>query len=117
VKVDAVREYGAEVDLIDVNKKSRLDRLTELSRQFPDAYVASPYDDPFVIEGNASLASELVDLGLDLDYIIAPIGGGGLTSGLVKGIEKAGGKTEVLAAEPLWSNDAAQSFRAGHVVT
>jgi threonine dehydratase len=117
IKVDAVREYGAEVDLVDVKKKSRLDRLAELSRQFPDAYVASPYDDPFVIEGNASLASELVDLGLELDYIIAPIGGGGLTSGLVMGIEKAGGKTEVLAAEPLLSNDAAQSFRAGHVVT
>lgn len=117
IKVDAVREYGAEVDLVDVKKKSRLDRLAELARQFPDAYVASPYDDPFVIEGNASLATELIDLGLELDYIIAPIGGGGLTSGLVKGIEKSGGKTEVLAAEPLLSNDAAQSFRAGHVVT
>lgn len=117
IKVDAVREYGAEVDLVDVKKKSRLDRLAELARQFPDAYVASPYDDPFVIEGNASLATELVDLGLELDYIIAPIGGGGLTSGLVKGIESSGGKTEVLAAEPLLSNDAAQSFRAGHVVT
>jgi len=117
IKVDAVREYGAEVDLVDLTKKSRLDRLGELAQQYPEAYVASPYDDPFVIEGNAGLAKELFALGLDFDYIIAPIGGGGLTSGLVKGVESNGGKTEVLAAEPALSNDAAQSFRAGHIVS
>lgn len=116
IKVDAVREYGAEVDLVDVSKKSRLERLGELAKQYPEAYVASPYDDHLVIEGNSSLADELFALGLDLDFIIAPIGGGGLTSGLVKGAERSGGKTQVLAAEPLLSNDAAESFRAGRLV-
>ena len=116
VKVDAVREYGAEVDLLDVRKKGRLERLTELARAYPDAYVASPYDDPLVIDGNATLAEELFALGLELDFIIAPIGGGGLTAGLVKAVEASGKKTKVLAAEPLLANDAAQSFRAGHIV-
>lgn len=116
IKVDAVREYGAEVDLVDLKKKGRLERLGELARQFPEAYVASPYDDPFVIEGNAGLATELFALGLELDAIIAPIGGGGLTSGLVKAVERSGKKTEVFAAEPLLANDAAESFRAGHIV-
>ncbi len=117
VKVDAVREFGAEVDLVDVRKKSRLDRLRELAAQFPEAYVASPYDDDFVIDGNASLGKELLALGLDLDFIIAPIGGGGLTSGIVKAIAARKKKTKVIAAEPLLSNDAAQSFRAGHIVS
>ena len=116
VKVDAVREYGAEVDLVDVKTKGRLERLGELAKQYPAAYVASPYDDPFVIDGNAGLATELFALGLDLDFIIAPIGGGGLTSGLVKAVERSGRKTQVLAAEPLLANDAAESFRAGHIV-
>ena len=116
IKVDAVREYGAEVDLVDLKKKGRLERLAELAREFPDAYVASPYDDPLVIEGNAGLADELFALGLELDFIIAPIGGGGLTSGLVKAVERSGKKIQVLAAEPTLSNDAAQSFRAGHIV-
>jgi len=115
-KVDAVREYGAEVDLVDVKKKGRLERLGELAKEFPDAYVASPYDDALVIEGNATLATELFELDLDLDFIIAPIGGGGLTSGLVKAVERSGKKIDVLAAEPLLSNDAAESFRAGHIV-
>ena len=75
IKVDAVREYGAEVDLVDLKKQGRLDRLAVLAKQFPEAYVASPYDDSLVIEGNASLATELLALDLDLDFIIAPIGG------------------------------------------
>jgi threonine dehydratase len=117
IKVDAVREYGAEVDLVDVKKKGRLERLAELAKQYPAAYVGSPYDDPLVIEGNASLATELLALGLDLDFIIAPIGGGGLTSGLVKAVERSGTRTSVLAAEPLLSNDAAESFRAGQLTS
>jgi threonine dehydratase len=116
IKVDAVREYGATVDLVDVKVKGRLERLRELAREFPAAYVASPYDDPLVIEGNAGLANELFALGLDLDFIIAPIGGGGLTSGLVSAVRKSNSRTKVLAAEPLLANDAAQSLRAGHIV-
>jgi threonine dehydratase len=116
IKVDAVREYGAEVDLVDVKKKGRLERLAELAAEFPDAYVASPYDDPLVIEGNGTLADELFALDLELDYIIAPIGGGGLTSGLVQAVERSGKNIQVLAAEPALSNDAAQSIRAGHIV-
>ncbi|HWL39313.1 MAG TPA: threonine/serine dehydratase [Gemmatimonadaceae bacterium] len=117
IKVDAVREYGAEVDLVDVRVKGRLERLAELARDFPAAYVASPYDDPLVIEGNAGLARELFALGLDLDFIIAPIGGGGLTSGLVKAVRQSGSRTRILAAEPTLANDAAESFRAGHIVS
>lgn len=117
IKIDAVREYGAEVDLIDVTKTKRLDRLAELAKKYPDAYVASPYDDPLVIEGNAGLADELFALDLDLDFIIAPIGGGGLTSGLVKAVERSGKKTKVLAAEPALANDAAESLRLGHLVS
>jgi threo-3-hydroxy-L-aspartate ammonia-lyase len=117
VKVNAVREYGGEVDLVDVRKQGRLERLRELAAQFPDAYVASPYDDDFVIDGNASLGKELLALGLDLDIIIAPIGGGGLTSGLVKAARGRKKKVKIVGAEPLLSNDAAQSFRAGEIVS
>lgn len=116
VKVNAVKEYGGEVDLVDTEKKGRLERVRELAKSFPDAYVASPYDDRFVIEGNAGLGKELFALGLVLDFIVAPIGGGGLTSGLVDAVKKSGKQTQVLAAEPLLANDAAESFRAGRLV-
>jgi threonine dehydratase len=114
VKVEAVRSYGATVDLVDTTRVSRAERITQLSAQYPDAYVASPYDDPFVIEGNASLGAELA--ALNADVILAPIGGGGLTSGLITGLRRAGAGTPVLAAEPAVANDAARSLRAGTVV-
>src|SRR5207249_7689804 len=51
-KVDAVREFGGEVELIDVTRITRAARVGELSAMHRDAYIASPYDDPLVIEGN-----------------------------------------------------------------
>ena len=116
VKIDAVREYGGTVDLIDVRVKGRAKRVTELATQHPEAYIASAYDDPLVIDGNASLGAELAALNRQFDFIVAPIGGGGLTSGIIKGLREAGSTTQVIAAEPLLANDAARSLRAGHIV-
>jgi len=117
VKVDAVREYGGVTDLIDVREISRAERVKALAAEHPDAYVASAYDDPLVIEGNASLGREIAGLHREFDFVVAPIGGGGLTSGLIQGIRQAGKPIRVIAAEPLLANDAARSLRSGHIVT
>ena len=116
VKIDAVREYGGTVDLIDVRVKGRAERVSELAAQHPEAYIASAYDDPLVIDGNASLGAELAARQRQFDFIIAPIGGGGLTSGIIKGLRAAGSSAQVIAAEPLLGNDAARSLRAGHII-
>ncbi|MCH7766633.1 MAG: threonine/serine dehydratase, partial [Acidobacteria bacterium] len=116
VKVDAVREYGGRVELTDVRVKSREERVQELAREHPQAYVASAFDDPLVIEGNASLGAELAACGLSFDAVIAPVGGGGLSSGIITGLRAAGKDTPVYAAEPLLANDAARSLRAGRIV-
>jgi threonine dehydratase len=116
VKIEAVREYGGEVDLIEVNTISRAARVKQLARDHTDAYVASAYDDPLVIEGNASLGEELASLDCRFDFIVAPVGGGGLTSGIIKGVRSAGRSIEVIGAEPLLANDAARSLREGHIV-
>jgi threo-3-hydroxy-L-aspartate ammonia-lyase len=116
VKIDAVLEYGGVVDLIDVNEKSRAARVAELASESPDAYVASAYDDPLVIEGNASLGNEIAALDRQIDIVVAPVGGGGLTSGIIKGIRASDRNTKVMGAEPLMANDAARSLRAGHIV-
>jgi threonine dehydratase len=116
VKIDAVREYGGEVDLIDVNQTSRAARVAELAAASPDAYLASAYDDPLVIGGNASLGEEIAAFARAIDVVVAPVGGGGLTSGLITGIRASRRDIQVLGAEPLLANDAARSLRAGHIV-
>jgi threonine dehydratase len=115
-KIDAVREYGGRVDLIDVAQVQRSERVAELAATDPEAYVASAYDDPLVIGGNASLGQEIHELRLRCDAVLAPVGGGGLTAGLVQGLREKGGQVEVWGAEPLMANDAARSLRSGELV-
>ncbi len=117
VKVDAVREYGGQVDLVDVREKSRDERVRELADEHPDAYIASAFDDPLVIQGNATLGVELTALNREFDFIVAPVGGGGLCSGIITGVRGMGKKTRVVGAEPLLANDAARSLRAGRIVS
>ena len=114
VKIDAVRGYGATVDLVDTAKVGRSERVAQLSEQMPAAYVASAYDDKYVIEGNATIGDELARA--DFDAVITPVGGGGLISGIVTGLCRSGSRTEVIGAEPLLGNDAARSLRAGRIV-
>jgi len=114
VKIDAVRSFGATVDLIDVKKVGRSERIAQLAAEMPNAYFASPYDDAFVIEGNASLGDELA--AKDFDAVIAPVGGGGLVSGLITGLRRNESSARVIGAEPLLANDVARSLKAGEIV-
>lgn len=115
VKIEAVRGFGATVDLIDVKSISRLQRIAELREKLPGAYVASPYDDELVIDGNSTLGDELA--GYNFDAVIVPIGGGGLISGISRAFARKTLMTEVLGAEPLLGNDAARSLNAGRLIT
>lgn len=111
-KIAAVRGYGGQVEFVDIESKSRATRVKEIAREHPDAFVASAYDAPLVIEGNSSLGKELQTL-RPLDMVIVPVGGGGLISGVVKGLGDPG--VAVVGAEPLVANDAARSLRAGKI--
>ncbi len=114
VKIDAVRSYGATVDLVDTAKVGRNERVAQLAAKMPGAYVASAYDDDHVIDGNSSLGNEIAALGLDV--VISPVGGGGLISGISKGLCRNGSTAELFGAEPLLGNDAARSLRAGRII-
>jgi len=117
VKIDAVQEFGGQVDLIDLAQISRAARVRELAALQPDAYVASPYDDPLVIAGNATLGEEIARASKTFDAVVAPVGGGGLTAGLIQGLHSNGSFAKVYGAEPQLANDAARSLRTGRLLT
>ena len=114
VKIEAVRGYGATVDLIDTTKIGRNERVAQLAEQMPDAYFASAYDDKLVIEGNSSLGDELA--AHDFDVVITAVGGGGLVSGLITGMARNRKAAKIFGAEPELGNDASRSLQAGHIV-
>lgn len=115
VKIDAVRGYGATVDLIDTTWVGRNERAAQLRAEMPQAYYASPYDDQFVIDGNSTLAEEMMSK-YDFDSIISPVGGGGLISGITLGYGRNHKQIQIFGAEPLLANDAARSLRAGELI-
>lgn len=116
VKVEAVRDYGATVDLINVREISRSERVRQLAGESGEAYIASAYDDPLVIEGNESLGNELIALGRRFDAIVVPVGGGGLIGGISQSVARAKCATRVFGAEPALGNDAARSLHEGRLI-
>ena len=75
-----------------------------------------PYDDARTIAGQGTCALELLEQAPDLDFVIAPVGGGGLLSGTAITVKSLAPKTTVLGAEPEMANDALLSLRAGTIV-
>ena len=111
VKIESVRSYGATVELVDTSRTTRLARLEELRKTLPDAQVVSAYDDHQVIAGNATLGAEILED--PPEYIVVPVGGGGLSSGIVRARDHLGGMCQIVGAEPALANDAARALAAG----
>ena len=116
VKVDAVRAQHAEVDLVDTAVVSRMARVGQLMEANPGAFYAPAYDDTRVVAGNSTLGREILDGQRDLDLVVAPVGGGGLISGIVTSRDVLGASVSIVGAEPLLGNDAARSFHAGSLM-
>lgn len=116
VKIAGVEHYGAEIELIDTKVISREAKLDSLRKSFPAACITNAYDHPLIIEGNASLGRELAEILPLPDIIVVPIGGGGLSAGVVTGLKQTGARIPVVGAEPELANDAARSFRAGKII-
>ncbi|ADH89932.1 Pyridoxal-5'-phosphate-dependent protein beta subunit [Ancylobacter novellus DSM 506] len=114
-KKDAVRGYGGRVVECEPSTSSREAVFAEVVAQSGAEFV-HPYNDPRVIAGQATCSAELIEQVADLDAVIAPIGGGGMVSGTCLTLSNLAPGIKVYAAEPLNADDAARSFRAGHII-
>lgn len=115
VKQDAVAGYGAEVLLCAPTLRSREETLSKLIGE-TGATSIHPYNDFRIIVGQATVALEFLTDIPDLDIIMTPIGGGGLTSGTALSAKFISPHTRVIAAEPQGADDAYRSFRSGKLV-
>ena len=116
VKVAAVQSYGGIVDLVNVREVSRAKRVEQLLAEHTGAFPAPAYDDYRVVAGNSTLGKEFLSVA-DFDVIVVPVGGGGLSSGIVLARDHLNARSEIIGAEPLPGNDAARSLRAGQLLS
>ncbi|MET0574818.1 MAG: threonine/serine dehydratase [Mesorhizobium sp.] len=115
IKVDNVRRMGGEVILYD---RFGEDRMTVVKPYRDRGMVlVPPFDDPAIIAGQGTIGLELVaeakSLGVHLDAVIIPCGGGGLSSGISLAVKAGSPDTEVWVAEPEHFDDTRRSLASG----
>lgn len=114
VKVNAVREYGAEIVFCDPTIEAR-QAAAERVIDKTGAVFIHPYNHPDVIAGQGTCAKELLEDYPNLDLIVAPVGGGGLISGTAITAKHLNPDIKIIAAEPEIADDAYRSFRSGKI--
>ncbi len=114
VKVDAVRAYGAEIFFCEPNQLARESLLQEVVDRTGAEFI-HPYNNYAVITGQATCAKELIEEIPYLDFIITPVGGGGLLSGTLLSAHYYSPSTIVYAGEPEGAADALLSIRNNRI--
>ncbi|MBK9390248.1 MAG: pyridoxal-phosphate dependent enzyme [Bacteroidetes bacterium] len=115
VKKNAVAGYGAEITFCKPTLQAR-EETTRMIMEKTGATLVHPYDNFNVICGQGTAALELLADKPDLDFVIAPVGGGGLMSGTSTCVKGLNSKIKVIGAEPFNANDAWESFNSGQLV-
>ena len=100
IKVQAVEQLGAEVVLHGDVYDDAFHHAKKLESE-QDLCFISPYDDFEVIAGQATVAKEILSQLEEIDYVFAPVGGGGLISGMASYIKHYAPHIKVIGVEPV----------------
>ncbi len=112
-KVAAVRAYGGDITFCEATLAARESTLEAVCRRSGATFIP-PYDHADVIAGQGSCALELAEqLATTPDFLLAPVGGGGLLAGCAVASKKLLPDTWVIGAEPAGADDARRSFVGG----
>lgn len=114
IKKNSVAEHGAQITFCEPTLQSREETLKRIVEE-TNAIFIHPFDNYSVIAGQATAAKEIFEEADELDYIISPIGGGGLCSGTCLSTRYFSPSTKVIGAEPLGADDAFCSIRDGKI--
>jgi threonine dehydratase len=115
VKVKATRALGAEIVTVGPSSTERKAKAEELAAEF-GYVVIPPYDDRDIIAGQGSCGLEIVADRPAVDLVLAPVGGGGLLSGVAAAVKLSRPEVRVIGVEPELAADAAESFKTGRIV-
>ena len=115
VKQKAVAGYGGRVILCEPTLASRDSTVRDVQAK-TGATLISSHDHPDIISGQGTAVLELLDQVGSLDAIVAPVGGGGLISGVAIGAQESQPGMRIIAAEPSGADDAARSLASGTLV-
>jgi threonine dehydratase len=116
VKVAGTKGFGAEIRFYDRFTEDRVAIADQIAAERGCTVVPS-YDDPHIIAGQGTLGIEIVEqaraLGVELDRVLSPVGGGGLIAGTSTAVKGLSPSTEVWGAEPAGFDETRRSLESG----
>ncbi len=116
IKVNRTKGYGAEVVLYGNVYDEACEKALELAKEHGYTFI-HPFDDPAVATGQGSIAMEIVKELPLVDYILVPVGGGGLATGVSTLAKLLNPKIKVIGVEPAGANCLQVSLKNGKVTT
>src|SRR5689334_6190647 len=116
LKVEATRNYGAEIVPYDRHKQDREQVAREIVERTGRVLIP-PYDDPAIMAGQGTAALELLEDVPSLDALLTPVGGGGLMAGCSTVARALFPGLQIFGVETDTANDTSLSFRTGERVT
>ncbi|HLV87989.1 MAG TPA: threonine/serine dehydratase [Candidatus Sulfotelmatobacter sp.] len=115
IKRSATAKLGAEIVLVGPGSDERKDKAEALAAE--NGYViVPPYNDEKIIAGQGTVGLEILEDLPAVDLVLAPVGGGGLISGVAAAVKLTNPEIKVIGVEPELAADAQASLRAGKIV-
>ncbi len=116
IKVERTKSYGAEVVLYGNVYDEACEYAYKLAEEHGYTFI-HPFDDPAVATGQGTIAMEIIKELPLVDYILVPIGGGGLATGVSTLVKLLNPNIKVIGVEPAGANCMQASLKEGEVVT
>lgn len=115
VKISAVKSYGGIITFCEPTLASRESVAEQIIKE-TGAILIHPSNDYRIIAGQGTSALELMEEIENLDFLLAPVGGGGLLSGTAIAAKGLNPKIKVIGCEPKNADDAYRSIKAGRII-
>ena len=114
VKVEAIRQLGAEIILCDAPERHKVAAQVAEERK---SILVHPFNDPRVMAGQGTMGLEIMEQCPDLTTVVSPLSGGGLLSGVVTAVKGVAQNVKVYGAEPAVLPRYSKSIEANDRVT
>jgi len=115
IKIEATAALGAEIVLVGPGSAERQLKAEELAAQH-GYVIVPPFNDEHIIAGQGTIGLEILEDLPEVEAVFAPVGGGGMISGVATAIKLSKPAVKVIGVEPELASDAQASLRAGKIV-
>ena len=115
IKREATAALGAEIVFVGPGSAERQSKAEELAARH-GYVIVPPYNDEQIIAGQGTIGLEILEDLPEVETVLAPVGGGGMISGIATAIKLSKPSVNVIGVEPELAGDAQASLRAGKIV-